>query len=435
MEISNQSPTRVNPWSVYPGAIAGWIMDAFNLSMMFLLVPVIANQFFPANDGLAIIGTWSIYTTTFIFRPVGGLIFGRLGDRIGRKNTMTITLLGLGLITFATGFLPVYAIVGIAAPLLLFFFRIITGIFAGGEYGNGSSILMESVKGTKRGIWGAAIQSGYPLGYTLAAIIFLYLHYVFPGTGFTITGWRWMFWIGIVPAVIGLVIRLKMPESAMWLDTRNKAKQVSMGTLFKNKRLVYEIIMGILAMTGIAWVYGLTLGFFPTVLSVNGFLKFPYFIYVVITAILVSLVGYVLSGYLSDIIGRRMIMIIFSVLAIIAAIPMTFLIMRHDLGFTGSLIFASVIAFLTTGIYGVIPAFLSEKYPTEVRSTGTGLGFNGGFILGNWSTVFLLLIVSFAAATFFEWWGIFVIIGELFILVSALLSRETRGANLSEIKL
>ncbi|EQB70845.1 MAG: proline/betaine transport permease [Thermoplasmatales archaeon A-plasma] len=244
-----------------------------------------------------------------------------------------------------------------------------------------------------------------------------------------------MFWIGIVPAVIGLVIRLKMPESAMWLDTRNKAKQVSMGTLFKNKRLVYEIIMGILAMTGIAWVYGLTLGFFPTVLSVNGFLKFPYFIYVVITAILVSLVGYVLSGYLSDIIGRRMIMIIFSVLAIIAAIPMTFLIMRHDLGFTGSLIFASVIAFLTTGIYGVIPAFLSEKYPTEVRSTGTGLGFNGGFILGNWSTVFLLLIVSFAAATFFEWWGIFVIIGELFILVSALLSRETRGANLSEIKL
>ncbi|MCL5731784.1 MAG: MFS transporter, partial [Candidatus Thermoplasmatota archaeon] len=86
-------------------------MDAFNLSMMFLLVPVIANQFFPANDGLAIIGTWSIYTTAFIFRPVGGLIFGRLGDRIGRKNTMTITLLGLGLITFATGFLPVYAIV------------------------------------------------------------------------------------------------------------------------------------------------------------------------------------------------------------------------------------------------------------------------------------------------------------------------------------
>ncbi len=435
MEVSDRSLARINPWSVYPGAIAGWVMDAFNLSMMFLLVPVIAEQFFPANYGLAIIGTWSIYTTTFIFRPVGGLIFGRLGDRIGRKNTMTITLLGLGLITFATGFLPVYAIIGIAAPLLLFLFRIITGIFAGGEYGNGSSILMESVKGSKRGLWGAAIQSGYPLGYTLAAVIFLYLHYVFPGTGFTITGWRWMFWIGIVPAVIGLLIRLKMPESAMWLETRNKAKQVRLRTLLENRRLMYEIFMGILAMTGIAWVYGLTLGFFPTVLSVGNFLKFPYFIYVVITAILVSLIGYILSGYLSDFIGRRKIMIIFSLLAIITAIPMTFLIMTHDLGFTGSLIFASVIAFLTTGIYGVIPAFLSEKYPTEVRSTGTGLGFNGGFILGNWSTVFLLLIVGFAAASFYAWWGIFVIIGELFILVSALLSKETKGTNLSEVKL
>ncbi len=226
-----------------------------------------------------------------------------------------------------------------------------------------------------------------------------------------------------------------MPESALWLETKSKARQASIGTLFKNRKLVYEIVLGILAMTAIAWVYGLTLGFFPTVLSVNGFLKFPYFIYVVITAILVSLLGYVISGYLSDITGRRAMMIVFSVLAIITAIPMTYMIMRHDMGFSGSLIFASVIAFLTTGIYGVIPAFLSEKYPTEVRSTGTGLGFNGGFILGNWSTVFLLLIVSFAATTFFVWWGIFVILGELFILVSALLSKETRGANLSDIKL
>ncbi|BAB59211.1 metabolite transporter [Thermoplasma volcanium GSS1] len=435
MQTSTYSKVRVNPWSVYPGAIAGWVMDAFNLSMMFLLVPVIADLFFPAHYGLAIIGTWSIYTTTFIFRPVGGLIFGRLGDRIGRKNTMTITLLGLGLITFATGFLPVYSVIGIAAPLLLFLFRIITGIFAGGEYGNGSSILMETVGAPKRGIWGAAIQSGYPLGYTLAAVIFLYLHYVFPGTEFAITGWRWMFWIGIIPAIIGLVIRLKMPESAMWIETKDRAKKLTLSDVFKNRRLTYEIITSVLAMTGIAWVYGLTLGFFPTVLSFDGFLKFPYFLYVVITAILVSLLGYLSSGYLSDHIGRRTVMVIYSILAIIFSIPLTFLIIKHYLGFSGSLIFASIIAFLTTGIYGVIPSFLSEKYPTEVRSTGTGIGFNGGFILGNWSTVFLLLIVSFTSPFFFGWWGIFVIIGELFIFSSALLSKETRGLDLSDVKL
>jgi len=421
--------------SIYPGALAGWIMDAFDLSMMFLLVPVLATIFFPANFGLAIVGTWSIYTTTFIFRPVGGAIFGRVGDRIGRKKAMVITLTGLGIIIFATGFLPTFAVIGIAAPLLLFLFRIITGIFAGGEYGNSSSILMESVKNNKRGIWGAAIQSGYPIGYTLAALLFLGLHFVFPGASFVASGWRWMFWIGILPVIIGLVIRVMMPESVLWYDLYKKKKiaRAPLSALFKNKQTFAGVITGILAMTGIAWVYGLTLGFYPTVLSVHGFMSFPSFIYVVIVAILVSLVGYITAGGVSEYIGRRNMMIVYSVLAIIFAIPLTYLIMMHALGFYGALLFASVLAFLTTGIYGVIPSFLSEKFPTAVRSSGVGIGFNGGFIIGNWSTVFLLLVVGFAASNFFAWWGVFVIIGELFILASALLSKETKGIDISKI--
>ncbi|WP_237265200.1 MFS transporter [Thermoplasma sp. Kam2015] len=283
-------------------------MDAFNLSMKFLLVPVLADLFFPAHYGLAIVGTWSIYTTTFVFRPVGGFIFGRLGDKIGRKNTMFITLLGLGLITFATGFLPVYASIGVVAPILLFLFRAITGIFAGGEYGNGSSIIMESVNAGRRGIWGAAVQSGYPIGYTLAASIFLYLHYIFPGSAFSVIGWRWMFWIGLIPAVIGLIIRIRMPESALWEETIRKKREGKRTSI--SPMAAYNIILGALAMTGIAWVYGLTLGFFPTILSVHAFIKFPHFLYVVITAILVSLIGYMISGYISDMIGRRLTMMI-----------------------------------------------------------------------------------------------------------------------------
>jgi len=426
---------KVTPMSIYPGALAGWIMDAFDLSMMFLLVPVLATIFFPANFGLAIVGTWSIYTTTFIFRPVGGAIFGRVGDRIGRKKAMVITLTGLGIIIFATGFLPTFAVIGIAAPLLLFLFRIITGIFAGGEYGNSSSILMESVKNNKRGIWGAAIQSGYPIGYTLAALLFLGLHFVFPGASFVASGWRWIFWIGIIPVIIGLVIRVMMPESVLWSDLYKKKKiaRAPLSALFKNKQTFAGVMTGILAMTGIAWVYGLTLGFYPTVLSVHGFMSFPSFIYVVIVAILVSLVGYITAGGVSEYIGRRNMMIVYSVLAIIFAIPLTYLIMMHALGFYGALLFASVLAFLTTGIYGVIPSFLSEKFPTAVRSSGVGIGFNGGFIIGNWSTAFLLLVVGFAASNFFAWWGVFVIIGELFILASALLSKETKGIDISKI--
>jgi Sugar phosphate permease len=428
---------KLMPWKIYPGALIGWVMDAFDLSMMFLLVPVLAAEFFPANYGiLAIIGTWSIYTTTFIFRPVGGAIFGRVGDKIGRKKAMVITLLGLGLIIFFTGFLPTYAAIGVAAPILLFLFRIITGTFAGGEYGNSASIMTESVKSQKRGLWGAAIQSGYPIGYTLAAVLFLALHYVFPGNLFSSVGWRWMFYIGIIPVIIGLIIRLKMPESSMWLDTQKKKKiaKAPLSLLFKNRSTRNGVFTGILAMTGIAWVYGLTLGFFPTILSLHNFMGFPAFVYVVITAILFSLVGYFISGKVSDIIGRRNIMIIFSVLAIILSVPLTYAIMNHSLGILGAVLWASVIGFLTTGVYGVIPSFLSEKFPTNVRSSGVGLGFNGGFIIGNWSTVILLLVVGITASTFFAWWGYFVIIGELFILAAALLSKETQSIDLDSIK-
>lgn len=421
------------PWSIYPGALIGWIMDSFDLSMMFLLVPVLAEIFFPANYGLALIGTWSIYTTTFIFRPVGGLLFGRLGDRIGRKNSMVITLVGLGIIIFATGFLPTYATIGVAAPITLFVFRIITGVFGGGEYGNSASILTESVGSKKRGIWGAGIQSGYPIGYTIAAVIFLALHYAFPGTEFNAGGWRWMFWIGIIPVAIGLVVRFAMPESALW-SSLNKTKELSrtpVRELITNRKYLAGALTGMLAMTGIAWVYGLTLGFYPTALQINKFMAFPDFLYVVIAAILFSLVGYMTSGIASDRIGRKKVMIIYTALAIVLAIPLVYSIFHRLLGPIGVGVFASVLAFLTTGVYGVIPAFLSEKFPTRIRSTGVGIGFNGGFILGNWSLVFLLLVSAVSHADFYLWLGVFIIIGELFILSSALLSKETKGIDLN----
>ncbi len=422
--------------SIYPGALAGWVMDSFDLSMMFLLVPTLAGVFFPSNYGLAIIGTWSIYTTTFIFRPVGGLIFGRVGDKIGRKGAMIITLLGLGVIIFATGFLPTYAAIGVGAPILLFVFRIITGIFGGGEYGNSASIMMESVKNKKRGMWSSLIQSGYPIGYTLAAILFLGLNFYFGHTSFLSIGWRWMFYIGIIPVVIGLIIRLKMPESALWsdLNKRSKINRSPIKTIFSNRKMLVGVLTGILAMTGIAWVYGLTLGFYPTILSINSFMAFPDFIYVVIAAILTSLVGYVTSGAISDRIGRRAMMAIYSALAIIVSVPFTSMILNHTGGVYGVGILASILAFLTTGIYGVIPSFLSEKFPTDVRSTGVGIGFNGGFIMGNWSTVFLLLIVATTASTFAGWWAYFIILGELAILVAALLSKETKGIDLKSVK-
>jgi MHS family proline/betaine transporter-like MFS transporter len=143
------------------------------------------------------------------------------------------------------------------------------------------------------------------------------------------------------------------------------------------------------------------------------------------------LLGYVVAGFASDRIGRRLTMVIYSTLAIIAAIPLTRLLLGHAYGFYGAVITASVIAFLTTGVYGVIPAFLAEKFPTSIRSTGVGFSFNGGFIVGNWSTALLLLLSSIQSSDFYVYWGIFIMIGEALILASAALSRETKGMEIN----
>lgn len=424
--------------STYLGALAGWVMDSFDLSMMFLLVPILAGVFFPSSSPYAIAGTLSIYFISLIFRPLGGLVFGRVGDRIGRKASMVITLLGLGITLFLTGFLPTYSSVGDWAIALLVVFRVVTGIFAGGEYGNSASIVIEVVGSGERGKWSGLIQSGYPIGYTLAAFVFLGLHAFFPaGAAFDTFGWRWMFYLGIIPVFIGLLVRLKMPESALWseLHKSNHLSKSPIRTLFSDRGTLVAFFSGVLAMTGIAWVYSLTLGFFPTILSLNNFMGFPTFIYVVIVAILVSLAGYLLSGWLSDRIGRRITMIIFSSLAIILSIPLCYGVMNQSIGQLGIGVFASALAFITTGIYGIMPVYLSEKFPTNLRSTGVGISFNGGFIIGSWSSVLLLLLIKLTSPSFYFALGLFVIVGEILILASAISSRETRGVDLSKIAL
>ena len=420
---------------VFPGALAGWTMDAFDLSAMFLLVPVLAAIFFPAGSAYAIIGALSIYFISLVFRPLGGLIFGKVGDKVGRKYSMIITLLGLGTVIFATGLLPTYASAGVLAVLLLVALRILTGIFAGGEYGNSAAVMMESAPNMKRGLWGGMMQTGYPIGYVIAAIVFLGLHYVFPGAAFTEYGWRWMFFIGIIPALAGLAIRLMMPESALWMDEKKERKLSGspIKDIFSHRSTMYSFLTGALAMTGIAWVYSLTLGLYPTILSINNFMPFPIFIYVVIIAILSSLLGYLLSGYASDRIGRRFTIGIYSAFSIALAVPLSYIIVAESFGYIGVAVAASILAFLTTGIYGVIPAYLSEKFPTKLRSTGVGISFNGGFIIGSWSSVLMLLVVKPSSPLFYMVLGGFVIIGELFILSSALLSKETANADIRKI--
>ncbi len=426
------------PWSIFGGAIAGWALDSFDLSMMFLLIPTLAGVFFPAATNLAIVSTFSIYFISLVFRPLGGLLFGRVGDRVGRKTAMIITLIGLGIVMFATGLLPSYAQVGVLAPVLLVLLRIFTGTFAGGEYGNSSAIAMEAFPEGRRGRVGGLLQGGYPIGFTLAAVSFLVLRTYYGATGFQDFGWRVMFFVGIIPVAAGLLLRLRMPESWLWqsVASERRIEKAPVRALFRNRAYRRAWAEGALSMTGIAWLYSLTLGFYPTIFptkAVDVNVSFPSFDYIVIAAILTSFLGYYASGWLSDRVGRRRAIIAFSALGIVTGFPLTDLVFGDVYGIWATGLVASLLAFVTTGVYGVMPSYLSEKFPTAVRGTGVGFSFNSGFIVGSWSSVVVLLLAPLGSASLWLATAGLIALGELLVLVSAVVSKETYHADLTHM--
>lgn len=424
-------------WATALGAWLGWVMDSYDLSMMFLLIVPMSLLFFPKEAAyFAIIGTLSVYFLTLVFRPLGGFIFGILGDKLGRKRSMLISLIGLGSAVFLTGLLPTYAAIGIAAPILLGVMRSIIGVFAGGEYGNSAAILMENISNKTRGRIGGFLQGGYPVGFTLAALVYLVLQRTLLPGDFLQLGWRIMFFTGLLPALAGLVIRLKMPESFVWHKTLESegVESTPIRTLFKNRLHLSAWLSGFLAMAGISWLYSLTLGFYPTILP--SFAKISPLVstYVVIVAILSSLVGYLLSGLVSDYVGRKKALALFALLGSVASVPSMYVILRGAFGLTNVTIAASLLAFFTTGAYGVIPSYLSEKFPTKIRSTGVGSSFNAGFIIGSWSSVLTLLFAGVLGLSNLFWIaGAAIVIGELFIAASVLMSNETYNKDLGSI--
>jgi MFS family permease len=423
---------KINPWKVFPGAFVGWMVDGFDLSMMFLLIPILAPQFFPKNSTIAIIGIWSIYTITLVFRPLGGVLFGILGDKIGRRKAIFAAVIGLGISVFLTGFLPNYRSIGVLAPILLTFLRALTGIFAGGEYSNSAVIIVESAEKNKRGRWGGAIQSAYAVGFLVAAILFLFLHYAIPKEDFANYGWRWMFWSTIVLTVIAvLVIKYRMIESVKWEKAKKEGiiKKMPLTEILKNSETLKGVLVGILFMVGMSWVYGLTLGFFPTVLAIEKHFIFPQTLYVVIIALTAAVIGYLFSGFISDFIGRKKTVIVFSLIAIIVSFFSTQII-SETTSFISCAIFASILGFFSAGLYGVTPTYLSERFSTDIRSTAVGISFNFGFIFGNWGTAILLAFTKISSYKFPNMWAFFIIFGEVLFIISALLSKETKNIEL-----
>jgi SHS family lactate transporter-like MFS transporter len=337
---------------VVAASFLGWTLDAFDFFLMVFVLKDIAREFNTdiTNVTIAIL-------LTLAMRPIGAFLFGRAADRWGRRPTLMVDVLFYSVVEFASGFAPDLTI--------LLILRAVYGIAMGGEWGVGASLTMESIPPQARGFVSGLLQSGYPFGYFLASIVY--------GLFFQYIGWRGMFMIGVIPALLVLYIRRSVPESPSWRPTTERSS--TLAVLKAHWKLgIYAVLL----MTAFNFFSHGTQDLYPTFLQVqHGFAPHEVGLIAVVynTG---AIIGGISFGSLSERFGRRRIIIIASLLSLVV-LPLW--------AFSTTAVWLAVGAFLmqvmVQGAWGVVPVHLNELSPDEARGTFPGFTYQLGNLIAS----------------------------------------------------
>jgi metabolite-proton symporter len=390
---------------------------------------VIGQVFFPASDPTAqALNAFLTFGIAFIARPFGAILFGHFGDRIGRKATLAASLMVMGISTLLIGCLPSYESIGTWAAILLCLLRFGQGIGLGGEWGGAALLATENAPANKRGWFGMFPQLGPSVGFLLATLSFLVLTLYLSDEAFKSWGWRIPFFASALLVLVGLYVRFKLAETpafAAVLAQHHTHKAPIKSLLSTHFR---PVLLGALAMTVCynlfytATVFCLSYG----TLSLN--IARADFLQMLCVAVLFMAVITPISAGLSDKFGRKPVLLIGCLLAILAGFSLA------PLMASGSLwkitLFLSIALLLMGATFAPMGAFLPEQFPVAVRYTGAGLSYNLGGILGASTAPFIsqLLVDKGGLA----WVGYYVSAMALVSLVAIILMNETQQRNFNE---
>lgn len=345
---------------------------------------VFGRLFFP-SDTAPLVGTLAAFAgfaVGFAARPLGGVIFGHIGDRMGRKRALVLTLTIMGLSTALMGLLPTYTQVGLLAPVLLIVLRIVQGIAAGGEWGGGVLLISENSTDSRRGMFSAFSQGGISLGFVLSSLAF-FLVQLLPDPQFLAWGWRLPFLLSVVLLGVGAYIRFRLPESREFRDTRQNPAQHRLPALQAIRTHPREVLvaMGLrVAENGGSYIFlSFSIAYGVHVGVDKGLLLLA-----VAVSMLVSFGTYIFFGYLSDRIGRRPVYALGAVGMAAMAFPFFSMI---DSNTPAVVILAFLIGngLCHGAMIGTQPAFFHELFSAEVRYSAMAIAhelaavFAGGF--------------------------------------------------------
>ena len=365
----------------------GTMIEWYDFYIFGSLAIIMSELMFPAgNPTWALIKTWALFATGFIVRPFGALVFGRVGDLIGRKYAFMVTLTIMGLSTFLIGLLPTYASIGILAPSILLVLRLLQGLALGGEYGGAAVYVAEHVPDNKRGFYTSFIQITATLGLFVSLGVILGVKKMMSPEAFSSWGWRVPFLLSIILVGMSLYIRMRMQESPLFSALKSQGK-TSLAPLkesfgrWSNLKIVLLVLFGATAGQGIVWYTGqfYALSFLQSVMKVD-MVKSSI---VVAIAILLGMPFFTVFGALSDKIGRLKIMMAGNLIAALTYIPI-YKAMTHygadpknpNMVMLTLLVFIQVI--YVTMVYGPIAAFLIEAFPARIRYTSFSLPYHLG---------------------------------------------------------
>lgn len=397
-------------------------MDGYVTIAYALVLGTIDPLFFPNSVGL--IGGFLGLAFGAIARSVGSLFLGNfLGDRIGRKRMLTLTILLFSIFSALIGVLPTYSQIGVMAPTLLYLLLFIVGLFAGAEYGGGAALSTESVPAEKRGFVGAFVQSGFGTGYFIASFVLAALGLLFAGSSFSSLGWRVLFFTTLIPGLLTLIIRVVTPESAVFKKAVEEKVVERAPAVGMFREALIPMVLAIMITSGLLYINTGTFSFYPTV--IHSYLKDGSIVdigLVVALINLISLFGIWFGGAISNFLGgRRTSMMIYTVLFIALSYPLI------SLGYSANINFEilgfGIQAFLEAMIFSTLPAFLSETFSKKFRTTAVGFTYNAGGIVGGFAGVFITLtagVVEIKTA-----WTLNLVIAGLVMIAGIAISRET----------
>jgi len=397
-------------WQVIGASAVGTMIEWYDFYIFGSLATILALHFFPpGNPTLGTIQTLATFAAGFAARPFGALVFGRVGDMVGRKYAFLVTLLIMGGATFVIGLLPGYDRIGILAPIILLVLRLVQGLALGGEYGGAATYVAEHVPDERRGFYTAFIQTTATLGLFLSLLVIIAVRQVLPAEAWNAWGWRVPFLLSVVLVGVSLFIRLRLRESPLFVSmkaggrTSSAPIAESFGSWSKWQTIL-TVLWGAAAGQAVVWYTGqfYALSWLQNqggltnsgpVLERLGLTQDRFVDAYVIIAVALALATpfFIVFGALSDKIGRKPVMMAGNLIAAVFTIPIFVLMYRFTpAGGSYNPVMLTLCVFLlvlfVTMVYGPIAAFLVESFPARVRYTSVSLpyhvgnGYFGGFL-------------------------------------------------------